>query len=136
VDPLTNIEFTSQDVYAKLSTLNPAKASGSDGWPILSLRVCGHALSIPLSILFSKSFNSSTLPSAWKEALATPIFKKGDRTTTSNYRPISLTSPIVKMMESIVKDKILEHMVKHNLSTPYQMASQQADLVSLNYWLL
>ena len=120
VDPLTDIEFTPQDVYAKLSTLNPSKASGPDGWPILSLKECGQQLSVPLSILFNKSFNSSTLPDAWKEALITPIFKKGDCTNNNNYRPISLTSPIVKMMESIIRDKVLEHMIKYDLLTPHQ----------------
>ena len=59
VDPLSDIEFTPQEVYAKLSMLNPAKASGPDGWPILSLKECGQQLSVPLSILFNKSFNSS-----------------------------------------------------------------------------
>ena len=79
--------------------LNPAKASGTDDWPILSLKECGQQLSVPLSILFNKSFNSYTLPDAWKEALVTPpIFKKGGCTITRNYRPISLTSPIVKMI--------------------------------------
>ena len=52
MDPLSDIEFTPQDVYAKLSTLNPSKASGLDSWPILSLKECGQQLSVPLSILF------------------------------------------------------------------------------------
>ena len=56
--------------------------------------------------------SSSTLPDAWKEALITPIFKKGDRSITNDYRPISLTFPIVKLMESIIKDKVLEYMIK------------------------
>ena len=40
VDPLSDIKFTPQDVYSKLSTLNLSKASGPDGWPILSLKEC------------------------------------------------------------------------------------------------
>ena len=98
-DPIADIEFTPQDVYVKLSTLNSAKASGPNDWPLLSLKKCREQLCLPLSILFTKSFNSSSLPDAWKEALIAPIFKKGDRTVPSNYRPISLTSPIVKIME-------------------------------------
>jgi len=50
VDPLADIEFTPQDVYAQLSMLNPSKASGPDSWPILSLKECGQQLSVPLSI--------------------------------------------------------------------------------------
>ena len=52
---------------------------------------------------------------AWKEALVTPIYKKGDRTVVSNYRPISLTFPIAKTMESIIRDRIQEHMTTNNL---------------------
>ena len=133
VDLLTDIEFTPQDVYTKLSTLNPAIASGSDSWPILSLKECGQQLSVRLSILFNKSFNSSTL---WKETLVTPIFKKGDHTVANYHRPISLTSPIDKMMESITKEKILECMDKNNLFTNHQHGSQWADLALLNCLLL
>jgi len=90
--PLTDTEFTPQEVRAKLSALNPAKASGPEGWSILSLKECSQQLCVPLSILFNKSFNSSALPNSWKEAIVTRIFKKGDCTVASNYRPISLTS--------------------------------------------
>ena len=102
------------------SIIDPSKASGPEGWPILSLKECAQQLSIPLFILFSKSFNSSSLPTTWKEAFVTPIYKKGDHTLVSNYRPISLTSPIVKIMESIIRDRIQEHMITNDLFTPYQ----------------
>ena len=84
---------------------------------IITSKECAQQLSVPLSILLSKSFNSTSLPLAWKEALVTPIYKKGDRTAVSNYLPISLTSPIIKIMESIIRDRIQEHMTTNNLFT-------------------
>jgi len=51
-DPMPDIEFTPEDVYVKLSALNPAKASGPDGWPILSLKECGQQLKCtPLNLI-------------------------------------------------------------------------------------
>ena len=120
IDPFADIEITPAVVYSKLTNLNPAKASGPEGWPILSLKECACELSIPLSILFVKSLDSSTLPTAWKEACVTPIFKKGDRHVVSNYRPISLTSPVVKILESIIKDQIQDHLNSNNLINPCQ----------------
>jgi len=64
---------------------------------------------IPLSILFSKSLDSGTLPEDWKSAHITPIHKKGAHNLVTNYWPISLTSTIIKLMESIINDNILNH---------------------------
>ena len=77
-------------------------------------------ISVPLSILFNKSLNSGTLPSDWKCANVTPIHKKGARNLACNYRPVSLTSIFSKLMESIVKDHILNHLSTNNLLSPYQ----------------
>jgi len=63
---------------------------------------------------------TSTLPDRWKEALVTPVFKKEDRTRVNNYRPIGLTSPICKIMESIIKDSIQEHLQANNIIPPQQ----------------
>ena len=98
----------------KLVNLNPAKASGPEGWAILSLKECVCELSIPLSILFVKSLDSLILPIQWKEACVTPTFKKSDHHCVNNYRPISLTFPVVKILESIIKDQIQVHLNSYN----------------------
>ena len=53
--------------------------------------------------------------SEWKLANVTPLFKKGDKSNPGNYRPISLTSVVCKLMESILRDKIVEFLEKNNI---------------------
>ena len=47
------------------------------------------------------------MPSCWREAGVTPLFKKGKKSEAQNYRPLSLTSIVGKIMESILKDVIV-----------------------------
>ena len=63
---------------------------------------------------------SGIVPMRWKEANITPIFKKGDKTDPSNYRPISLTAIPCKLMEKMIRDVMMEHIVKNNLITKEQ----------------
>ena len=77
-------------------------------------------LSLPLSLIFSKSFSEGELPQDWKDAIITPLHKKGEKEFTSNYRPISLTSIVCKIMESIIKDDILACMVSNKILTNLQ----------------
>jgi len=56
--------------------------------------------------------NTGDVPQDWKLANVTAIFKKGERCSPSNYRPISLTVIICKVLESIIRDKIMEHLEK------------------------
>ncbi len=51
----------------------------------------------------------------WKTATVCPIFKKGTKGDRGNYRPVSLTSMVCKLLESIIKDKITEHLIENNL---------------------
>ncbi|CAM4564109.1 unnamed protein product [Caretta caretta] len=61
------------------------------------------------------SFKSATVPSDWKLANVMPIFKKGSRDDPGNYRPVSLTSVLGKLVEIIVKNKIVRHVEEHKL---------------------
>jgi hypothetical protein len=59
--------------------------------------------------MFNKSMAESDVPEEWKLANVTPIFKKGRKALPCNYRPVSLTSQVCKIMESIIRDKMIEH---------------------------
>ena len=54
-------------------------------------------------------------PNEWKSANVTPIHKKGDKTDPSNYRPVSLTSQVCKVLESIIVDKVTKHLTDNDL---------------------
>ena len=57
----------------------------------------------------------SKVPSEWKQALVSPIFKKGSKKAPGNYRPVSLTCIVCKVMEKLVRIKIVQHLSKFNL---------------------
>ena len=58
-------------------------------------------LVLPLVDIFNQSLQDGRLPLVWKQANVCPISKKGDRADPTNYRPVSLTSCICKILESI-----------------------------------
>ena len=54
-------------------------------------------------IIFRKSVAEGVVPQEWKRANITPLFKKGSRSDPGNYRPVSLTSHVGKILEAIVR---------------------------------
>jgi len=66
-------------------------------------------------ILFNQSVNEGDVPLGWRSANVTPIFKIGNRNLPENYRPVSLTSQLSKVMESIIRDIIISHLDRHKL---------------------
>ena len=56
--------------------------------------------------MYDTSYKLNQLPAEWKYAHITAIFKKGSKSDPSNYRPISLTIVICKLMESLVRDHV------------------------------
>ena len=67
-----------------------------------------------------KSFKDGEVPKQWREANVTPLFKKGCKPDPSNYRPVSLTSVCCKLMEGIIRDNLMDHLVINNLISPEQ----------------
>ncbi|CAL4076678.1 unnamed protein product, partial [Meganyctiphanes norvegica] len=74
----------------------------------------------PLCNIFRDSMQSGETPEDWRRANVTPIFKKGDRNDPANYRPVSLTSQVCKVMESIVKERVFDHLKSNNLLSEEQ----------------
>ena len=120
VPKLEDIIITASIVFDELNKLKTDKSPGPEGWPLRIFKECSEQLSIPLSTLLNKSFQSGVLPSEWRIGFVTPIHKKGSQHLTNNYRPVSLTSTVVKIMESIIKTNVLEHLISNNLLTSHQ----------------
>ena len=64
----------------------------------------------PLVVIFQNSLDSGIVPTDWRVANVSPLFKKGGRVKTGNYRPLSLTSVLGKLLESIIKGFITRHL--------------------------
>ena len=117
---LTNVIFTREEIRRKLEKLDPGKSPGPDGLHSRALKELAEEIAEPLSIIFTKSMEEGKLPRIWKDATITPIFKKGDNSNPGNYRPVSLTSIVCKVMESIIRDKIMKHLHLNDLLSECQ----------------
>ena len=72
-----------------------------------------HSFTLPVND--GKSLDQGIIPMDWRIANVSPIFKKGSRGKASNYRPVSLTSQVCKIYESILRDAIVEHLINNQL---------------------
>ena len=114
-EKLTDINITPELVRKHLLKLKRYKSPGPDNiGSSLLLDICDY-ISEPLSLIFNMSIHLKQVPTDWKHANVTPIFKKGDKSDPGNYRPISLTSQICKVLESILRDNIVNHLNTHTL---------------------
>ena len=103
---LSSVEFKENDIVSILQSLDSNKATGPDNISPRVLKECAAQLAPSLAALFKLSMSLSQIPSEWKNANVTPIFKKGERDKTCNYRPVSLLSCVSKVMERCVFNHI------------------------------
>ena len=136
--------MTKKEQKKLLRNLNISKASGPDNIPNILLKECAAELSPVVTHLFQKSIDSGTLPQDWTSANIAPIYKKGDRHKAENYRPVSLTSVLSKILEHIIVHSMLDHFdrnkvlsnLNHGFRSGYSCETQLAvtmDELTQNY---
>ncbi len=136
---MPNITFTCDKICKKLLALKVTSSCGPDGIHPSILKHAAHALSFPLNKIFTMSYATSCLPNQWLTAHVIPLYKHaGSRLHTVNYRPISLTSIVCKVFESILKDEMMAHLMTNNLIHDNQhgfipMRSMQSNLLETIY---
>ena len=86
-----------------------------DGFPAILLKKCKTQLSLPLTLFWRKCLDAGYIPPRLKKSIITPIHKGDSRAVTANYRPIALTSHIIKMFEKILRRHVVKFMNENNL---------------------
>ena len=91
------------------------KSPGVDGIPPKLLKEIVEQISTPLAKVFNFSLEEGIVPSEWKDANTTPLFKKGPRNKPEHYRPVSLTSIVYELLETLIRDHMVQFLVKHKI---------------------
>ena len=133
-EKLSRLIVTEENVLKRLRELNTciSKSPGPDN-------IHPRIICIPITTItiFNTSLASKTIPDDWKEGCITAIFKKGSRKHASNYRPVSLTCILCKLLESFVRDHIVSHMKNNGLfsNRQYGFLSGRSTTLQLLYVL-
>ena len=101
-------------------------SQGPDRLPPKILKELSQVLAEPLCNLFNFSLQEGKLPSDWKKGEITAIFKKGSKMEPGNYRPVSLTCVLCKVLESFVRDGMVNHLSDNNLYAECQHGFRRA----------
>ena len=109
-------------VLKHLESIDPRKATGSDGIPGLLLKQCAAVIAPSLTAIFNVSLTTGELPRAFKVANIAPVYKSGDREEAGNYRPISLLPIVSKVLEKIVSAQLKQFIQRNNLLPETQFA--------------
>ena len=119
---MNDISVSTDGVTKLLKGLNPSKAMGPDELHPRILKELAAELGPVFTHLFQQSLDTGEIPEEWSLANICPLFKKGDRALASNYRPVSLTCILCKLLEHIVYSNIMDHLEKHSLLSDRQHA--------------
>ena len=131
--------FTTEVIEKKLSKPKTTKSAGPDGFHPRILSEPSSSISLPLSIICKKSFEEGPLGFLlveWKKAPITPIHKKGSNVIPGNYRPVSLTYVIGKLMESVIRDALVKHMMDQTTRSPWSYGRSYSTAVPPLTWCI
>ncbi|PKU38337.1 rna-directed dna polymerase from mobile element jockey-like [Limosa lapponica baueri] len=89
-----------------LMHLDTHKSMGPNGiHPRVRRELAGELIK-PLSIIYQQSWSTGEVPDDWRVASVTPIYKKSRKEDPGNYRPVSLTLVLGKIMEKIILSEL------------------------------
>ena len=112
--------ISNQDILSAIADIKTHSAAGPDELPAVLLKRCAESLIVPIKYLWQESFNRGIVPQFYKRSHVCPLFKKGDRARPENYRPVSMTSHVIKVYERIIRKIIVQYIELNQLLTHNQ----------------
>ena len=109
-DNISDIIINEEMIKDLLNDTDPNKSTTHDCIHPRILKECSSSLAPALLHIYKKSLATGTLPSHWKKGTVTPLHKSGSRHTANNYRPITITSQLCRILEKIIKAQLVDHL--------------------------
>ena len=107
-ESILDIDFNEQDILDAIKAMDRYSAPGPDKFPVLILKECGLTLAPVITQLWRSSLDSGEIAAKFKSQSVIPLFKKGRRSLAVNYRPVSLTSHLIKLFERVLRAKLVD----------------------------
>ena len=128
-----NIDFTEKEVLEEIKALNITKSAGVDNLSPRTLKEIGAEIAPLLSQIMKESWTTATLHNDWLRANIVPIFKSGSKSEAATYRPVSLTSVACKIMERILRKRIMKFLMDNDILSDNQCGflSKRSTLLQL-----
>lgn len=126
-----NINLSQEVIVSSMAKLRADKASGPDRVAPKLLKFAGDSIIPSLLSVFQISATCNSVPTTWKAANISALYKSDDETVKQNYRPISLLSVPGKLMESMVASTITTHVTEQGLGNPHQWAYKKGHSTEL-----
>lgn len=104
-----------EEIIKEINSLKPKKSPGNDNIRSEVLKQISHEIAGPLTYLVNKCFDTGSFPQCMKIGIIKPLYKTGDKEELVNYRPISLISNLAKIIEKVLKSRIVNFFNKYNI---------------------
>ena len=117
--------MTRKEIYSVIDSLDDNKAAGPGEISIRLIKSCNLVISIHLQFALNECIKEKIFPTKMKLAYIAPIFKKGDKLDSTNYRPFSVTPTFAKKFERLLLTKMMEFIDKHKIINKEQFGFQK-----------
>ena len=122
---LEDISFTPEDIVKAIDEVDENSACAENDIPAVLIKKCKQELAHPLFLIWRDSLDLGYVPKTFKQQIITPVHKKSSKADAENYRPISLTSHLIKIFERLVRKHIVHHLVLNTIICKNQHGFQK-----------
>ena len=115
-------QTTVSDIFNLINQLNCIKSYGADGVDVFFVKTGAMVIARILSVFYNSCFKFGVFPSNLKIAKIIPVFKSGDKSLVTNYRPISILSFFSKIWKKLYMIELLIFLMTIQCYVPHNMA--------------